>query len=262
MTAAAAGIDTPEIALLPNDGADALAFPVAAATTIFAGTLVATDASGNAVPASASSAVKVWGRCEATQINTVAAGFGVAGQKTVHVKPGIFPWTNGDAITAADAGKPCYAGDDNTVFLNPSTATVAKTFAGIIYGLTGTKVRVGSGPLFGCDFMGGSSPAVVGALPAFAAAAMAPAASALINGVTYDVPTTAANSTISLPAASPIGTTVHFAADGTKNGHTVQYLDATGAVALTAAFAASKRHRVTATKISATVWAVSGNASP
>ncbi len=40
---------------------------------------------------------------------------------------------------------------------------------------------------------------------------------------------------------------LYFVADGTKNGHTVTYRDATGTVALTTALTASKRHLVVAT---------------
>jgi hypothetical protein len=66
------------------------------------------------------------------------------------------------------------------------------------------------------------------------------------TGTVYDVPTTAANSTVTLPAAAREGTIIYFVADGTKNGHTVQYRDATGPVNLTGALTASKRHAVTA----------------
>ena len=68
------------------------------------------------------------------------------------------------------------------------------------------------------------------------------APAAIVSGAVYDVPTTAANSTISLPAASPDGTWALFVADGTKNGHTVQYRDVT--TAITTALTASKRHMV------------------
>lgn len=260
MTAATGFVDTPESALMPAGGAVAMCFLVAAATTIYAGTMVATDASGYAVPASATSAVKVWGRAEKTVVNQVAAGYGAAGALSIDVKPGVFALNNGDAITAADVGKPCFAGDDNTVFLNPATATVAKCYAGIIHGLDGSKVKVGMGPLFGSPFTSAAS--AVGALPAFAAGAMAPAATALVHDGVYEVPTTAANSTITLPAAAPVGTVVTFVADGTKNGHTVQYVDATGTVNLTTALTASKRHQVRAVKLSATVWTANAYVSP
>lgn len=260
MTAAVANRDTKEVGLVQEVAP--LAFPVAAATTIFAGTLVATDAAGNAVPASASTALRIWGRCEKQVVNTVAAGFGTAGQLTVEAQPGVFMFNNGDSITAADAGKPCYAGDDNTIYLASSAAGVAKPYAGIVYGLTGSEVRVGIGPLFGAPFGGAGVGGGLGTLAAFAANTITPAATALADGGVYDVPTTAAASTIVLPAAAAVGTRLTFCADGTKNGHTVQYIDATGSVAITTALTASKRHMVVAVKESATIWCCVAYVSP
>lgn len=260
MTAATAGRDTKEVGFVQEVAA--LAFPVAAATSIFAGTMVGTDSAGNAVPATATTAIKLWGRAESTQLNTVAAGFGTAGQKTIEVQPGVFMFNNGDGITAADAGKPCYAGDDNTVFLASSVLGVAKPYAGIIYGLTGSEVRVGIGPLFGAPFASGAAAGGVATLAAFAANAIAPAVTAIQDGAVYDVPATAAASTITLPATAPVGTRLTFCADGTKNGHTVQFLDGNGAAALTAALVASKRFCVIAVKTTATAWTATGNSSP
>ncbi len=142
--ALSAGRDTKEMALIPMIAA--LCFPVAAATTIYAGGMVATDASGNAVPASASTALKIWGRAERTVVNTAAAGYGSAGQLSVDVKPGVFMFANGtgaDAITAAHVGRLCYASDDLTVNLTDGAGL--RPVAGKIYGLTGTEVRVGLG---------------------------------------------------------------------------------------------------------------------
>lgn len=64
------------------------------------------------------------------------------------------------------------------------------------------------------------------------------------NGILFDVPTTGAASTITLPATAVEGTHVFFAADGTKNSSTVQYRDATGPTNITTALTASKRHQV------------------
>jgi hypothetical protein len=63
-------------------------------------------------------------------------------------------------------------------------------------------------------------------------------------GAIYDIPTTAGASTVTLPANALEGTEVTFVADGTKNGHTVQYRDATGPTNLTTALTLSKRHLV------------------
>jgi len=81
------------------------------------------------------------------------------------------------------------------------------------------------------------------------------------SGLIYDIPTTAAASTVTLPAAAAEGTILYFVADGTKNGHTVQYRDATGPVNLTTALTASKRHQVTAIYLNAK-WTANAYVSP
>lgn len=149
-------------------------------------------------------------------------------------------WVNGattDACAATDIGKPAYSLDDQTVSINPS----GKSLAGTIYGFDSTK-----GVLVAKVEHTPNPFAKVIALAAFAAGDVAPAS--LEHGAIYDVNTTAANSTVTLPAAAKDGTIVYFAADGTKNGHTVQYRDATGPVNITAALTASKRHLVMCAK--------------
>jgi hypothetical protein len=124
-----------------------LSFPVAAATTIYGGAMVATDAAGNAVPASSSAALKIWGRCEKQVVNTVAAGFGAAGDLRVDVRQGVFFQKNGagvDLIGAGDAGKLCYASDDNIVNLTDGSGL--RPAAGKIFGLRlDGQVAVGLG---------------------------------------------------------------------------------------------------------------------
>lgn len=61
-------------------------------------------------------------------------------------------------------------------------------------------------------------------------------------GTVFDIPTTAGASTVTLPADAQEGCVLYFAADGVKNGHTVQYRDV--ATAITAALTLSKRHLV------------------
>ncbi len=121
-------------------------FPIAATTSIYAGGMVATDSSGNAVPASASTALKIWGIAQATKLNTVAAGYGTAGQLTIDVMPGTHSLTNGsgaNAITAAHVGRICYASDDNIVNLTDGAGLYPP--AGRIEGLDGTQVKVALG---------------------------------------------------------------------------------------------------------------------
>ena len=96
-----------------------LSFPVAAATTIYGNGLVGTNASGYAVPGSASNALKIWGVCEKQVVNTSAAGYGDAGELDVEVRQGCFFFAQtGTAFTIADVGKLCYVADDQTVSLS------------------------------------------------------------------------------------------------------------------------------------------------
>jgi hypothetical protein len=107
MAAATAQINTPE-----RQG-KVTAYPVAAATIIFAGTLVALDTNGNAVPASDAVGLRVVGLSQDTVDNSA----GLAGALTVATKNGVFQLNNsaGDALDANDKGKICYVEDDNTV---------------------------------------------------------------------------------------------------------------------------------------------------
>lgn len=81
------------------------------------------------------------------------------------------------------------------------------------------------------------------------------------SGTTYDIPTTGAASTVTLPATAAEGTILYFTADGTKNGHTVQYRDASGPVNLTTALTASKRHLVVAIR-QGSLWFCNAYVSP
>lgn len=97
-------------------------YPVAASTTIYAGTLVAVNASGYAVPASASLAITVIGRAEKTVTNTSAAGFGSAGALDVLVRKGTFFLTcSGAGISSV--GKMAYVVFDNEVALTDGSGT-------------------------------------------------------------------------------------------------------------------------------------------
>jgi hypothetical protein len=96
--------------------------PVAAATKIWQGSLVALNASGNAVPGSVATTLKGFGRAEGTVDNTG----GAAGDQTVDVKKGIFRFGNsagGDLIARADIGNDCYIVDDQTVAKTSASST-------------------------------------------------------------------------------------------------------------------------------------------
>lgn len=107
MAAATAPIDTPE-----RPGGQ-FGFPVAAATIINLGTLVAIDAAGNAKPAADTAALKVIGVAQETVDNTA----GAAGAVSVTIKRSTFKLANSatDAVDADDKVKVCYVEDDSTV---------------------------------------------------------------------------------------------------------------------------------------------------
>lgn len=158
--------------------------------------------------------------------------------------------TAGDAIAATDVGKLCYFLDDQTVQITPTPR-----LAGRVWEVSAAGVMVEKLPV---DVLG-VAPAP--ALPAYVANDSVPTSAQIVNGGIYDVPATGAASTITLPAGAPDGTSIQFAADGTKNGHTVQYRDATGPTNLTAALTASKRHLVVATKLGGK-WFANADVSP
>lgn len=91
---------------------------LAAATKINAGTLVATNAAGYAVSASASSALKIWGRAEKTVDNLL----GAAGALTIEVKPGRFYFTCSGA-SRASRGSMAYVVFDNEVSLTDGSGS-------------------------------------------------------------------------------------------------------------------------------------------
>lgn len=137
MTALTAARDTKQMG--SNPIAATLSLPVAAATTIYAGAMVAVNSSGYAVPASADSKLKVVGRCQKTMKNTTAEGYGAAGDLNVTIEQGIFQFVNGsslNALTEADRGKLCYASDDNVVNRRDGMGT---------YPVAGKVVKVESG---------------------------------------------------------------------------------------------------------------------
>lgn len=124
MSAATQSINTPE---RPGNF---LALVVAAGAAIFAGTLVARDAAGTAVPASDTAGLRVLGRAE----HDAAAG------ESIQIRRSCFLFANSatNALTAASVGKICYVEDDNTV---ASTST-NKIAAGRVMEVTAEGVWV------------------------------------------------------------------------------------------------------------------------
>jgi len=150
--------------------------------------------------------------------------------------------TGGDAVASTDVLKDVYWTDDQTVTI---TSTLGP-LAGRVWAVDSTKgvlvemIR----PRIGVDADSDISATL--AAPAFASNDSVP--TDITAGAIYSIPSTGAASTVTLPAAAADGTVAYFVADGSANGHTVQYRDATGPANLTTALTASKRHLVVVTK--------------
>jgi hypothetical protein len=165
-------------------------------------------------------------------------------------------WANsGGSITAAMVGQICYLLDDQTVQASPNGASAA----GRIWAVDAIK-GVAVQKLGGSSTAGGGGAAPLGTLPAYTSN-NSNVPTSPDSGLIFDVPTTAAASTITLPATAAEGCILRFVADGTKNGHTVTYRDATGTVALTTALTASKRHFVEAARLNG-LWFANAYVSP
>lgn len=113
------------------------AHPVAAGAILFAGSLVALNATGYAVPASASVALTVVGVAEGYADNST----GDDGDLQVSVKVrGAFKLSNDGSIGRTHIGKTAYAVDDQTVAATDGTGT--RPAAGTIRDLDASGVWV------------------------------------------------------------------------------------------------------------------------
>lgn len=220
-------------------------FPVAGSTTIYAGGMVGLK-DGYLVPGSADATIVMMGKALETVANT-----GSAGAKRCKVEFGAFHFGNsstGDAIAQADVGNFCYVVDDQTVAKTSNSG--ARPRAGRIEAVDAGGVFVTMVPsavpsdvvtLTGSETITSKRirPAQGGALSFTSNDVVV----AIASGSAFDIPTTAAASTVTLSATGAVkGDRMVFRANGTANGHTVQYRDATGPTNLTTALTASKRH--------------------
>ena len=111
---------------------DLLSLPVAAAKTIYAGSLVARDADGNATPGAAVTGITGVGRAADTYDNSA----GAAGAISAEIHRGIFAFANSTtaALARADIGNVCYIEDDQTV-AKTGSATAGTVFDVDQYGV-------------------------------------------------------------------------------------------------------------------------------
>jgi hypothetical protein len=105
------------------DGGRMRVYPVEANTNIYLGGIVALNAAGNAVPASATTtvanALKVIGRVEYVKNGIPGQNAlnnpGVAGAISITARKGVFMYATDGSVGAAQIGLECFALDDNTV---------------------------------------------------------------------------------------------------------------------------------------------------
>jgi hypothetical protein len=162
-------------------------------------------------------------------------------------------WDNaagGDAVLATQVGSLCYVYDDSTVTATSTGRSVCgrvwevSPTKGVLVELIGDAVTVPSQRL----------KTVVAAFT-FTANDYAPTLAQLPpSDSIVTVGTTAAAATVTLPDAAPEGYKLTFKADGTANGHTVTYRQATAPTNLTTALTASRRH-IVELYFSGTTWA-------
>lgn len=112
-----------------------LGYPVAAATKIYAGTLVGIGTgTAYAGPMTAATTWKVAGVAAADADNSA----GLAGDIDVEVLRGVFCFANGESITLASVGATAYANDNQTIY----TTATGRSACGIIRYASGEGVWI------------------------------------------------------------------------------------------------------------------------
>lgn len=123
----------------PMKPGEEIVVPVAASAKIYAGGIVAANATGYAVPGSTATTLTYLGRAEEQVDNSSGAD----GAETVRVKMGMaFKFKNSgtDPVSQASLGKACYIEDDETVAATNGTDT--RSAAGIVVGVDSDGVWV------------------------------------------------------------------------------------------------------------------------
>lgn len=232
-------------------------FTLASGTKAWKNAVIGIDlGSGKVAPASTRTDLFVIGKAAETVDAT-------AGDKPLNVRLAREIWVewlanDATSIVATDIGALCYLKDDQSVTITPTGASVA-----------GRVWAVDSARGVAVEFLG-AVPAGIASLTGLIALETSLAAfssnninvpATPVSGAMYEIPATGAASTVTLPATADEGTILYFLADGTLNGHTVQYRDATGPTVITTALTASKRHAVIAMFLNS-AWRANAYVSP
>lgn len=124
----------------PMKDGELIAVPVAANAAIFAGALVAANATGFATKGATATTLTYLGRAEESVDNTGGAD----GAKSIMVRRGkafLFKNSGTDAVTQASLGKACYIVDDETVSKTNAGGNT-QSAAGIVVGVDADGVWV------------------------------------------------------------------------------------------------------------------------
>jgi hypothetical protein len=126
--------NTPEMA----DGGRTQVYPVESNTTIYLGGMVALNSNGNAVPASASSGLRVVGRAERVHNGIPGQNAvnnpGAAGAISIVARRGVFMYADSDgSIGQAQVGRMAFADDDNSVSASDGSGATAVTAQSVTF---------------------------------------------------------------------------------------------------------------------------------
>jgi hypothetical protein len=160
-----------------------------------------------------------------------------------------------NVVSASNVGSLAYYEDDQTV----GTLSTGYPRAGRVWSVDATRGVLVQRLRDVTDRLAGLTSQVVASAAFVANDLVVP--NNPTSGTVYTVPATGAASTVTLPAAARTGTRLTFVANGTLNGHTVQYRDATGPTNLTTALTAAKRHSVVC-DFDGTNWYAAAYVSP
>jgi hypothetical protein len=116
---------------------DTVVLGVATGVTIYAGAIVARNASGYATPGAVATTLRFIGRASEKVVNA-----GADGTMSIAVEKGIFKFGNyaSDLVTIADVGNDCYIYDDYQVAKTSATST--RSVAGKVFAVDSDGVWV------------------------------------------------------------------------------------------------------------------------
>ena len=123
----------------PYKDGETIPVPVAAGKKIFAGSLVAANATGYAEPGSTAATLTALGRAESRVDNTNGTD-GAASIVVARKRAFRFANLTADAVTQAEMGKDCYIVDDQTVAKTNGGST--RSVAGKVLGVEADGVWV------------------------------------------------------------------------------------------------------------------------